>query len=75
MQTHSLSEIQHQGNIWKGKIAYGKKVKSLETEQVLGDSPLGKPPEARQKHCPLSEPSPHTQPQSSEADCKTLAIT
>ena len=38
----------------------------------MGQVP-GKPPEAKQQHCPLSKP--HAEPQSGEADCPTLEIT
>ena len=69
-QTHP-SGIQHQGNSLKGTSGIWGESKV----QVLGDRCLlGKIPEARQWLCPFHEPS-HTQSESGDIGCPTLAIT
>ena len=43
--------------------------------EVTGNRQSARPlPEAKKCHCLLSELSPHTEQQSSEVDCPTLAI-
>ena len=46
-----------------------------EVDEMTGDGQmLGKPPESRQRHFPLSEPSAHTEPQCCKAGCPILLL-
>ena len=51
--------LQHQGNSWKGTSGTQGESEVTGNRASAGDSfLLGTSPEARQQHCPLSEPSP-----------------